>query len=99
VIQNSAVQTEPVKYPSNSFVDPAKVLDDLEQQVKLEQARCGLERRFDDYIREQIGMALDGEPLPDVRDTVNRLARDIERELSQVWLPKGETCTTHDPTL
>jgi predicted transcriptional regulator len=88
------------------FVDSASVLDDLEQQAKLELARRNLERRFDDYVREQIGIAveeaaradvlgkIERDMSPDVRDTVNRIARDIERELSQIWLPEGNPCTT-----
>ena len=91
------------------FIDPKDVLDDLEQQVALTNTANRLRANFDDAVREHIAVAVEeaaraevlgkierGLP-PDVRDTVKQLAHDIERELSQIWLPEGETCTTHDP--
>jgi hypothetical protein len=90
------------------------VLDDLERQVKLNDAANRLRANFDGYVGKQIAEALDivdGKPFEEALealeneswleppDSVNQLAESIERELSQVWLPKGETCTTHAPTL
>ena len=80
------------------FVDPARVLDDLEQQVKLELARRELEQRFDDHICEQIDKALEGEPLEALSDAVIHLAHSIQEELSRIWLPEGDPCTTQNPT-
>jgi hypothetical protein len=80
------------------YVDPAKVLDDLEQQVARATIANIAQETIDNHVRQQIFEAVHEAAYRDllnhierslsteVRDTVAQLAYDIERELRQVWL-------------